>query len=835
MRSRNASKPSVSANQDCRIGGGVRQLDSVDRELAHIANWPTSRAGPLFPWANLPLSSSARGACMASLLDTISEDDALGKRLAEQAVESQTLTLAGDQCLDSNFDRSCEGFVPQRKVVVFGSPKPPIESTGSHESPDGTVRMVAGHIDAGKAPSDGQVASDDAEYRLIGKLGSGGTAVVYQAHQRAIDREVAIKMLRPELAGEPPSRLRFLTEARVIGSLDHPNVIALHDLCVDEQGQLFYSMKRIDGTSWNQQIAERSVEDNLTVLLRVADAIRYAHSRGLIHRDLKPENVMLGRYGEVLVADWGLAIRIETASSVGSTAASTDAEVHVAEPPNRVTPQLTPVRTDRRMARRPPSLFGASTAIGGTPAYMAPEQAIGDLTALNHQTDVYLLGGILYQILTGQPPHHGRNLLDCIHAAANNLIQPTAVEGELMDAAYKAMATDPSERFASVEDFVSAIKDHRTHQESERLVRRATRRVWPTESETTPSDPYQRFRVGEALLHEALSLWPENPLALTTLHRTQLEFARFAATQGDLDLSLRLFTAAGQEESEAATRVRRDLDRREKVRESQAKYSALFTQSPEAGLLIRWRDGSVMEANLACLHLLGYEKEELVGQTIATLAIWACPDRRKQFVAQLGRDGLVDNFETQFVHKGAAADCDSATKMAEGNPVAGVIDVLISARTVEVGGEEMLLSTIRDISQRRQAERNLEQSRRRLRDLQRLAGLGTWTYDPNSNRVSWSEEAFRLCGRDPNRGEPSLEEFRELIHPDDRTSVSRAIDRALKLGASYQLTYRQRDDHGNYRSLFVRGRPVVDDANKTIEVYGVLQIARSFPTSPASS
>jgi PAS domain S-box-containing protein len=754
---------------------------------------------------------------MASLLQTISDDASLAKQLAEQPTGSQTLTLPPRA--SANLANSLEeGFVPARKVVLFGDTS---EACGHPRPPVEAPRRLDGPTDGPKdgrpsGPPSGQ--TNAAEYRLIGKLGSGGTAVVYQAHQRAIDREVAIKMLRHELADDQSSRLRFLTEARVIGSLDHPNVIALHDLCMDDQGRVFYSMKRIDGTSWSEQIADRSVEQNLTILLRVADAIRYAHSRGLIHRDLKPENVMLGRFGEVLVADWGLAIRRGEFHSVRS-------------PDDSLNSPGQPSRGQRHV-----DVAVSGSAIGGTPAYMAPEQAMGDLSAISSCTDVYLLGGILYQILTGQPPHHGKNLLDCIHSAANNLIQPTDVEGELMDAAIKAMADCPDDRFASVEDFIAAITDHRTHQESERLVRRATRRVWPAEPTPASADSYERFRVGEALLHEALALWPENARARSTLQRTQLEFARFAASQGDLDLSLRLYESAEQSQSEAALRVRRDLEQRERVRESQAKYSVLFTQSPEAGLLIRWSDGQVMEANEACLDLLGYEKSELVGQGISELSIWACPDRRKQFVAELGRVGRVDNFETQFVRKGGEGDCngiDSSGKFLPTQPIpsedtsSGVIDVLISSRTVEVSGESMLLSTIRDISQRRQAERNLEQSRRRLRDLQRLAGLGTWSYDPKANQVHWSEEAFRLSGRDPNQGEPDLDEFRELLHPDDRDDVNEAIRCAINLGASFQLKYRIRDQDGLYRSLLVRGQPVLDTDGKTVEVYGILQIANN--------
>ncbi len=131
---------------------------------------------------------------------------------------------------------------------------------------------------------------------------------MYQSHQRAIDREVAIKVLRDELSYNALSRERFLTEARVIGGLDHPNVIAIHEVCTDDNGGLFYSMKRVDGTSWDGRIGDLSLAENVDVLLRVADAIDYAHSRGLIHRDIKPENVMLGKFGEVLMADWGLAI-----------------------------------------------------------------------------------------------------------------------------------------------------------------------------------------------------------------------------------------------------------------------------------------------------------------------------------------------------------------------------------------------------------------------------------------------------------------------------------------------------------------------------------------------
>ncbi|MCC9655620.1 protein kinase domain-containing protein [Rhodopirellula halodulae] len=786
---------------------------------------------------------------MSSLIETIEVDAALAQRLAEMPADSQTLTLSLDALASGG---SAAGVLqhpswadsPHVTSPIVGSSSPDANpnqdnldlaqtiaagsTAESGDSPTGvnlldgsTVesqevmkqalarcegflparRVAMLKADAPKADCESQ---KDVEYRLIGTLGSGGTGVVYQAHQRAIDREVAIKVLRRELATDASSRGRFLTEARVIGALDHPNVIALHDLCMDDEGQLFYSMKRVDGASWDQQIDTLSLEKNLNILLRVADAIRYAHSRDLVHRDLKPENVMLGRFGEVLVADWGLAL---SKSSLSPTMESNSDSHH---------------------------------AIGGTPAYMAPELAAGDLTGITYATDIYLLGAILFRIVTGFPPHHGKSLLACIRAAANNVIEQVPdhlsdTEFELIQIASKAMATDPMDRYASVEELIEAIEGHRSHEASDRLVRRAKRRLAEIHDLETPesesadagsgeptgkrADRYERFAAVDALLREAIEIWPENRRAIDTLRSTQLEFARTATANGDLDLALILYESAGQSNSEAAARVRKQLERREKVRESQAKYSTLFTHSPDAGMLIRWSDGKVMEANAACLELLGYEKNEMVGQKMSTLSIWACPKSRETFVDQLAREGQIDNFETQFVPKQAQLDepnCDQ-TKAPP-----GLIDVLISSRTVQLSGEEMLLSTVRDISARKAAERELEYSRRRLRDLQRLAGLGSWSFTLQSQAIHWSEEAFRVTGRDSKRGAPDYNEFVGSIHPEDREKLQVAIERSVTQGTSFQLRFRYRDDQGRYRKLFTRGNPVFDAGDNVVEIYGIL-------------
>ena len=134
----------------------------------------------------------------------------------------------------------------------------------------------------------------------------------------------------------------------------------------------------------------------------------------------------------------------------------------------------------------------------------------------------------------------------------------------------------------------------------------------------------------------------------------------------------------------------------------------------------------------------------------------------------------------------------------------------------------MVVSTIRDISLRKEAENELKKSQQRLKDLQQLAGLATWSYDLRSREVTWSEEAFRLAGRDVNRGVPSKEEFYELIHPDDREYLKQTIDTALNSGTAYEAMIRQKGEGARYRHVLLRGQPIIDDAGNTIEIYGVM-------------
>ena len=624
------------------------------------------------------------------LLSAVLADVEVKERLQRMPADEKTVTicsLAGSGFTHPSWPQSWENYATTETMELVGDPSE--TSISKIDKGFVPIRLLSQLTD---------MRAEEVDYRIVGKLGSGGTGVVYQAHQRALDREVAIKVLRDELATNDVSRERFLAEARVIGGLDHPNVIALHEVCVDSDGFLFYSMKRIEGASWDQQISRNSVDENVKILLRVADAIRYAHSRGLVHRDIKPENVMLGQFGEVLVADWGLALR------VGG---------------DDVRP-------------------GVKRSIGGTPAYMAPELANGSPAAATYQTDVYLLGAILFEILTGNPPHDGKTLLACLQAAARNVIRETEVTGELMDIARMAMAGRAEDRYLSVDAFITALNDQQKHDQSVRLVKRAQARL----SNAKDDHQYEDFRVADALLMEALDIWPNNPSAKDTRFALQQRFAQAATRAGDYDLALSIYASADQLDSEQAAAVKSLKATRASDAQRNSRYSVLFTHAPEAGLLIRLESGCVVEANDAFRNLFGYSNEDLVDRSMFDLNIWDCEQDRQRLTDALQETGVLNNLESRFLHRDGHA-----------------IDVLISGCVVDMQGEAMVVSTIRDISLRKKAENELMMSRQRLRDLQRLAGLATWSFDTRTEELVWSDEAFRLSGRDPALGPPSSDEF----------------------------------------------------------------------------
>ena len=344
-------------------------------------------------------------------------------------------------------------------------------------------------------------SSNGLEYRLKDKIGQGACGLVYAADQNTIDREVAIKVIRPEMANDAGIKSLFLSEAVVTGDLDHPNIVPIYDLGIDQEHRLFYTMKKIKGIAWNQVIAQKSEKENVDILLRVCDAVAFSHAKGVIHRDLKPQNIMLGDYGEVFVMDWGIAVSI---------ASHGKAE------------RLTPLSSQ-----------------AGTPLYMAPEMVDANASRVNHLSDIYLLGGILYEIETGLTPHRARSLGGCLRKVAANVIQPTQKKSELIDIALKAMATDPSERYQSVAEFSQAIRDYQSHAESIALGKRAAE----MHASAKKSRAYRDYQLALFSYENALVMWPDNPQASAAKNQVNLDYAGAAFKNRDYDLSISLLDA----------------------------------------------------------------------------------------------------------------------------------------------------------------------------------------------------------------------------------------------------------------------------------------------------
>ena len=366
-----------------------------------------------------------------------------------------------------------------------------------------------------------ELSQDELEYELLKVLGEGGMGVVWDARQTSIDRSVAVKMIKDDRVDDQDQRQKFLAEAVVTGDLDHPNIVPIYDVGSNRRGALFYAMKKVQGIPWQDVIAEKSLPENLETLMKVADAIAFAHSRGIIHRDLKPENIMLGDYGEVLVMDWGLA------QSTGQFKKS--------------------------------SSISQTCTMGGTPAYMAPEMATGPVTNIGPHSDVYLLGAILYQVVTGKPPHTGKNAMKCLMSAAKNVIRPTDKTGELVDIAMKAMATNPKERHADVPAFQTAIREYQAHSESVALTSRAEGDL---ERARTTND-YQDFSRSLFAFEEALAMWTKNRRARRGISKARLAYAQNALVKGDFDLGISLLDPSNPEHQELLSQLKAAQQERE--------------------------------------------------------------------------------------------------------------------------------------------------------------------------------------------------------------------------------------------------------------------------------
>jgi serine/threonine-protein kinase len=286
-------------------------------------------------------------------------------------------------------------------------------------------------VEPGTLPVDAPRIEDD------GVIGRGGMGQVHRVYDRNIRRFAALKILDAEHQEEAHAQRRFLAEAQITGQLEHPNIVPAHELAIDPNGIPYFTMKLVVGDAfhtWLKKHPPGTVEriaGGIEVLLKVCDALAYAHDRGVIHRDLKPSNIMVGAFGQVYLMDWGLAklLHSEPASGAGA-------------------------------------LMNAPGPVG-TPDYMAPEQAGGNPSDVDERSDVFGVGAMLFEVLAGHGPYGpanatGQELLERAEAgqvlSIDAACESVGVAKRIRAVAERATKADPADRYQTVTEMQEAMR-----------------------------------------------------------------------------------------------------------------------------------------------------------------------------------------------------------------------------------------------------------------------------------------------------------------------------------------------------------------------------------------
>jgi serine/threonine protein kinase len=341
-----------------------------------------------------------------------------------------------------------------QSILSIASSMPPAPESLSQPpmDPSATVDFVRIPQEISNASS-----TNSNRFRILRLHSEGGLGRVSLAHDEEVNRPVALKEIKPNYVDDPSVRDQFLLEAHITGALEHPGIVPIYGLGHSQDGKPYYAMRFVRGESLQKAIesfhsgnrglqldrGERALEFRqlLGRFVDVCQAIAFAHHRGVLHRDLKPGNIMLGKYSETLVIDWGLGILSKpTEQSRGSN-----------------TELDSPLKLSGSI--KLPEKHG----IAGTPAYMSPEQARGDFEALGPSSDIYSLGGTLFCVLTGKSPQSSRRMTELLERVAAGRVDPPCsivpeVPKTLNAICMKAMAFKPEDRYADAQQLANDIE-----------------------------------------------------------------------------------------------------------------------------------------------------------------------------------------------------------------------------------------------------------------------------------------------------------------------------------------------------------------------------------------
>lgn len=323
-----------------------------------------------------------------------------------------------------------------------------------------TVRLADpdGESSAGAVAGDDgtdEPATDGGRYAVSGEVGRGGIGVVLKARDVDLGRDVAIKVLRKQFLDDDQMVARFVEEAQIGGQLEHPGIVPVHELGLHADQRPYMAMRLVRGQTLASLLKDRPTVDAdrrrfLSIFEKVVDTIAYAHARGVIHRDLKPANIMVGAFGEIQVMDWGMAKVLHRQADPAE-----DARDGATTGDSGILGQCAPPERSR------------AGSVMGTPAYMAPEQARGEVEKLDARTDVFSLGAILCEILTGAPPFRGGSATAARDQAVQALLDPafdrleaSSADPELVRIARHCLAPEQAARPADAREVGDRLRAH---------------------------------------------------------------------------------------------------------------------------------------------------------------------------------------------------------------------------------------------------------------------------------------------------------------------------------------------------------------------------------------
>jgi serine/threonine-protein kinase len=321
-----------------------------------------------------------------------------------------------------------------------------------------------------RAPDAGLAPGGRGNYQVMGEIARGGMGVILKSHDTDLGRDVAMKVLLPEHAQRDMVLQRFVEEAQIGGQLQHPGIVPVYEMGLMPDQRPYFTMKLVKGRTLAKLLSERtSIEDGrarfLGIFEKVCETLAYAHARNVLHRDLKPANIMVGAFGEVQVVDWGLAKVLREGGNDDERAAQAAMKTEVSI--------IETVRSSGSSSGGSESMVGS---IMGTPAYMPPEQALGETELLDERADVFALGAILCEMLTGRPPYVGKRDEVVRNAARARLDDAKArlaacgADEEIIGLSLECMAPARAARPRSAEQVLERIHAWMAHQD-ERMQR----------------------------------------------------------------------------------------------------------------------------------------------------------------------------------------------------------------------------------------------------------------------------------------------------------------------------------------------------------------------------